>query len=122
MTARRFDKYRTHHDDGRTPEQVFMDLLEQNEIHVGHGTPAMVLALARRAILETCPDGNFPPVFDEGERVVLDARAATLGRARPGVVSAIDHELTVHHYLRVKFDDGEERQINPDVMMRERTP
>jgi hypothetical protein len=28
----------------------------------------------------------------------------------------VDEELRRHHFLRVRFDDGEERQINPDVM------
>ncbi len=35
---------------------------------------------------------------------------------RYGTVVSIDQELTVNEHLRVKFDDGEERQINQDVM------
>lgn len=39
---------------------------------------------------------------------------------RPGVVVAVDEVSLRHHRLRVRFDDGEERYINPDVMRHER--
>lgn len=35
---------------------------------------------------------------------------------RLGVVVGVDGELRRHEFLRVRFDDGEERRINPDVM------
>jgi hypothetical protein len=71
------------------------------------------------AILRDAPSGNFRPRFEPGERVALGAFHPG-GQDRPGVVVAIDTEPVVHHHLRVRFDDGEERQINPDVMRRER--
>lgn len=68
------------------------------------------------------PDGNLRPRFEPGERVEEVIWRGPYGpkEYRPGVVVAIDEEPRMHHYLRVRFDDGEERQINPDVMRRVR--
>ncbi len=76
------------------------------------------------AALSDLPSGNWRPNFEPDERVEQVIRGAGRGpqALRPGVVVAIDDEPRMHHYLRVKFDDGEERQINPDVMRRIREP
>ena len=62
-----------------------------------------------------------PPLDEQwtpGERVEEVIHHGPYGPAnfRAGVVVAIDEELVRHQHLRVRFDDGEERQINPDVM------
>ena len=69
-----------------------------------------------RKYLDTLPLGNFPPVFRPGERVALVS--SQNGPTRPGTVVEIDLEPVLMAHLRVRFDDGEERQINPDVIRR----
>lgn len=60
-------------------------------------------------------------MWEPGERVELVGVAQNGGRRnpRPGAVVAVDTELRRHEFLRVRFDDGEERHINPDVMRHE---
>lgn len=73
--------------------------------------------------MELLPRGNFRPHFEVGEEVELlhGGYAGNPQVLRPAVVTGLDLELRVHTFLRVKFDDdGEERQINPDVMRRRR--
>lgn len=67
----------------------------------------------------SAPNGNFRPDFEPGERVELVRRVGYEPESTtPGVVKSIDVVITRAQYLRVKFDNGEERRINPDVMRR----
>jgi hypothetical protein len=64
--------------------------------------------------------GSWEPVFKPDERVELveggyGGNPTTL---HPGTVVEIDAQPRIHLSLRVRFDDGEERHINPDVMRR----
>lgn len=62
-------------------------------------------------------------IWKPGERVEYVSHQGAYGpiTLRAGVVVAIDEELRRHRFLRVRFDDGEERQINPDVMRHARS-
>lgn len=74
-------------------------------------------ALAVAAIfkyIDTLDYGSFPPNFTPGERVAYVSSGNE--PTRPGTVVEIDIQPVVQAHLRVRFDDGEERQINPDVM------
>lgn len=73
---------------------------------------------AIEAIIKHADRGNFPPNFEVGERVELVPIRHDRDPLRPGTVVALDEEPVRNTYLRVLFDDGEERQINPDVMRR----
>lgn len=53
--------------------------------------------------------------FQPGVRVIYQAHIPG-SQPRWGTVVSIDKELMVNEHLRVLFDDGEERQINQDVM------
>lgn len=73
-----------------------------------------VIVNAIREYIGTLDYGNFPPRFEPGQRVEYPGRHS--GEERTGTVVEIDIEPVLHAHLRVRFDDGEERQINPDVM------
>jgi hypothetical protein len=75
-----------------------------------------VIVNAIREYLDTLPLGNFPPNFKPGERVEYVPMRGE--EPRPGTVVEIDFEPVLMAHMRVRFDDGEERQINPDVMRR----
>lgn len=74
------------------------------------------LAIVNGDFVERIPlSGNSMEwIWEPGERVECVARHED--PPRPGTVVAIDEILLKHERLRVKFDDGEERHINPDVM------
>ena len=78
-----------------------------------------VIVNAIREYLDTLPLGNFPPNFEPGQRVEYVHRGNGgygAEEKRPGTVVEIDFEPVLMAHMRVRFDDGEERQINPDVM------
>ncbi len=100
--------------------QIALDMIPE-------GTTAGIAlrAIAVEAItryVDSLPFGNWPPNFEPGERVEYVQRQydSHLPVIRPGVVVEVDVEPALMAHLRVRFDDGEERQINPDVMRRER--
>lgn len=83
-----------------------------------------VIVGAVREYLNTLPLGNFPPNFEPGQRVEHVHRGNGgygAEEIRRGTVVEIDFEPVLQAHLRVLFDDGEERQINPDVMRRTKT-
>ncbi len=63
--------------------------------------------------IESAPD-FLSHIWKPGERGELVALNPL--RNRPGVVVRVNHRPVIHHYLEVRFDDGEQREINPDVM------
>jgi hypothetical protein len=78
-----------------------------------------VVIQAVREYIDTLDYGNFPPRFEPGERVEAVHRGNGgygAEEKRPGTVVEIDLVPVVQAHLRVRFDDGEERHINPDVM------
>ncbi len=106
------------------PEQLELQVEAIDAVAIALIPDTMPGALGFRAIivqgireyLDTLPLGNFPPVFRPGERVALVSSQNE--PTRPGTVVEIDFEPVLQAHLRVRFDDGEERQINPDVMRR----
>lgn len=73
-----------------------------------------VIVNAVREYIDTLDYGNFPPNFDPGQRIEYVGWRGEPNR--PGTVVEIDIQPVLQTRLRVRFDDGEERQINPDVM------
>ena len=110
----------TLHDDEKAKIAEFAESMYPEETSLSR-TMRLVIGEAIQKYVEQLPDGNFPPVFQPGERVELVPLRLAKDDLRPGTVVSIDLEPKAHHYLRVRFDDGEERQINPDVMRRIRS-
>lgn len=78
-----------------------------------------VIVNAIREYIDTLDYGNFPPNFEPGQRVALVERKNNgygAEELRPGTVVEIDLVPVVQAHMRVRFDDGEERHINPDAM------
>lgn len=111
----------------KTPAEVIAEIARPHSFGTWSGLTGNTMKIVRDAMrLAIEADRaqrrsvNFRPRFEPGERVELVERRGAYGpkQLRPGTVVAIDDEPVTFHHLRVRFDDGEERQINPDVMRR----
>jgi hypothetical protein len=96
----------------------FSDFSRFTDVFESELSNVEAVAAAKARALDNSPDADWTPPFEAGQRVesLLGGHGENPHEHRPGVVIETDHELRVHHYVHVLFDDGEELRLIAGAM------